>query len=116
MMVLSASHRYFLYRPAVDMRKGFDGLSGLVISKMGQDVLSGDVFIFMNRRRDKIKLLVWDRTGFVLYYKRLESGSFELPPGPDTLGLPWDMLVMLLEGVSLGGLQRRKRYVRAAVG
>lgn len=74
---------------------------------MERDPLSGDVYIFLNRRRTHIKLLVWDRSGFVLYYKRLEEGTFELPsserPG-------WDHLVMMLEGVSMKKLQYRKRY------
>jgi transposase len=61
------------------MRKSFDGLCGLVINQLGQNPMTGDVFIFMNRRRSLIKLLVWDQTGFVIYYKRLEKGTFELP-------------------------------------
>ena len=80
MLSLSSRHRYFLYRGATDMRKGFDGLSGLVVTALGSDPLSGDVFIFVNRRRDRIKLLVWDRSGFMIFYKRLETGSFELYP------------------------------------
>ncbi len=107
MIAFGPSHRYFLYREPTDMRKSFDGLSGLVHSELGRDPLSGDVFIFLNRRRTHIKLLVWDRSGFVLYYTRLEEGTFELPsceqPG-------WDHLVMMLEGVSMKKLQYRKRY------
>ena len=101
------SHRYYLCQEATDMRKSFDGLSGLVRSSMGRDPLSGDVFIFLNRRRTHIKLLVWDRSGFVLYYKRLEEGTFELPK---TEAPSWDQLVMMLEGVSMGKLQYRKRF------
>ena len=91
------------------MRKSFDGLSGLVRSELGRDPLSGDVFIFLNRRRTHIKLLVWDRSGFVLYYKRLEEGTFELPASE----VPsWDQLVMMLEGVSMKKVRYRKRYRR----
>jgi transposase len=76
---------------------------------MDRDPLSGDVFIFLNRRRTHIKLLVWDRSGFVLYYKRLEEGTFELPKSETPT---WDQLVMMLEGVSMKKVQYRKRYRR----
>lgn len=79
MLSFSSTQRYFLYRPATDMRKGFAGLSGLVREHIEHELMSGDVFIFINRRRDRIKLLMWDVTGFALYYKQLERGSFELP-------------------------------------
>ena len=83
------------------------GLCGLVSSGLGRDPLSGDVFVFINRRRTHVKLLVWDRSGFVLYYKRLEQGTFELPvAGPVT----WQQLVLMLEGVSLASARYRKRY------
>ena len=77
MFSLTERHRYFLYRSATDMRKGFDGLSGVVRNDLGMDPLSGDVFIFLNRRRTHMKLLVWEDSGFVVYYKRLERGRFE---------------------------------------
>jgi transposase len=109
MIAFGPSHRYYLHREATDMRKSFDGLSGLVRSELGRDPLSGDVFIFLNRRRTHIKLLVWDRSGFVLYYKRLEEGTFELPVSE----VPsWDQLVMMLEGVSMKKVRYRKRYRR----
>ncbi len=85
----------------------FDGLSGLVRRGLGCDPLSGDVFVFINRRRTHIKLLVWDRSGFALYYKRLEAGTFEVPQGEH---LPWHQLVLMLEGVSLKSARYRKRY------
>lgn len=115
MVSFSSTLRYFLYRPPADMRKGFDSLSGLVRSTMGSDPLSGDVFIFINRRRNQMKLLVWDRTGFVLFHKRLERGTFELPAGTQvgvSVSLRWEELVMILEGVRLSSIQRRKRYSR----
>jgi len=96
------------------MRKGFDSLSGLVRSTMGGNPLSGDVFIFINRRRNHIKLLVWDRTGFVLLHKRLERGTFELPaaenPRQASCRLEWEELVFILEGVALSSVQRRRRF------
>ncbi len=107
MIAFSSGQRYYFYRGATDMRKGFDGLCGLVRSILKRDPLSGDVYVFINRRRTHIKLLVWDRSGFVLYCKRLERGTFEIPePGP----LSWRRLVLILEGVSLKSARYRKRY------
>ena len=82
MLSFSPNQRFFLYRTVTDMRKGFDGLSGLVRSQMKHDLLSGDVFIFVNKRRDWIKLLMWDRTGFALYYKQLERCLLYTSPSP----------------------------------
>lgn len=115
MVTLSSTQRYYLWREPVDMRKSFDGLQGLVTNHIGRDALSGEVFIFMNRRRDQVKLLVWDRSGFVIYYKRLECGRFELPVlSGDVRGqaLPWADLLLILEGVSLRSVRWRKRYRR----
>jgi transposase len=68
-----------MYSQPTDMRKSFDGLSGLVVSQLEQNPMSGDVFIFVNKPRNRIKLLRWEHDGFVLFYKRLEKGTFELP-------------------------------------
>jgi transposase len=121
MVNLSSGSRYYLWREPVDMRKSFDGLQGLVTGQMGRDALSGEVFIFMNRRRDQVKMLVWDRSGFVIYYKRLERGRFELPAaagGEQIRGqvLPWSDLLLILEGVSLRSVRWRKRYTRPCSG
>jgi len=111
MLSFSSRQRYFLYRGVTDMRKGFNGLSGLVRAYMSHELLSGDVFLFLNRRRDRIKLLVWDRTGFVVWYKVLEQGTFELPDAKnDTLELSWTDLQLLLEGIEIKTVKRRKRY------
>jgi transposase len=113
MLSLGPQQRYFLYAGAADMRKGFDGLSGLASSSMPGDPLSGDVFIFVNRRRDRMKLLVWDRSGFVLWYKRLEAGTFELPraeAAQKSVGISWQKLVLILEGVKLDSVVQRKRF------
>lgn len=110
---LSGQIRYYLYSPATDLRKGFDGLSGIVRNELFRDPLSGDAFIFINRRRNLLKLLVWDQTGFVIYYKRLESGTFEIPAmknGNKSIAIPREELVMILEGISLQKVKRRKRY------
>jgi transposase len=95
------------------MRKGFDALSGIVRNELLQDPLSGDAFIFINRRRTLLKLLIWDQTGFVIYYKRLESGTFELPvrkTGHKSIVIQREELVMILEGISLEKTKRRRRY------
>lgn len=115
MLSFSSRQRYFLYRGVTDMRKGFNGLSGLVRNHLGHNLLSGDVFIFLNKRRDRIKLLVWDRNGFVVWYKVLERGTFELPAAEkDSLELSWTDLQLLLEGIEIKSAKRRKRYRPAA--
>lgn len=113
MLPFSSAQNYYVYREPTDMRKSFNGLSGLVRSELGRNPLLGDVFIFLNRRRDKLKLLVWDRSGFIIYYKSLEQGTFELPRfevGAKSCSLAWEELVLILEGVALGSVRRRKRY------
>ena len=120
-MSLSSGSRSYLWREPVDRRTRFDGLQGLLTGQMGRDALSGEVFIFMNRRRDQVKMLVWDRSGFVIYYKRLERGRFELPAaaGGEQIrgqGLPWSDLLLILEGVSLRSVRWRKRYTRPCSG
>jgi len=98
------------------MRKSFDGLQGLVVNHLGRTGLEGDMYLFFNRRRTQVKLLVWDRNGFVIYYKRLERGSFECPKAAEgslsTL-VSWSELQMIMEGIMLQSVQRRKRYERA---
>lgn len=115
MMGFTPSQRYYLSRSPADMRKSYDGLSGLVRQGLGRDPLSGEVFLFLNRRRTMIKLLVWDRSGFVIWSKRLERGTFELPVSEQTgasIALNWADLAMILEGISLSSVRRRKRYSR----
>jgi len=109
MLALPASCRYFIYRQQTDMRKGFDSLSGLVREGLGKDPLSGDVFIFFNRRRTHVKLLLWERDGYSIYYKRLERGSYELPLH-DSAELHSDDLQLILQGISLKSVRRRKRF------
>jgi len=111
MFALTAAQRFFLYSQPVDMRKSFDALSGIVTGSMGKDALSGDVYLFIGKSRDKIKLLVWEKGGFVLYYKRLESGTFHLPKLPDG-SLSYSELCLLIEGLEVEVTYRRKRYER----
>ncbi len=113
MLHLSPGCQYYLYRGSTDMRKGFDSLSGLVSSQMGLNVLSGSVFIFLNKRHNQVKLLLWEGDGFALYYKRLEKGTYELPPCDDkeeSLSVSCQQLQFILQGISLKSIRRRKRY------
>lgn len=113
MIGLFSTSRFFLYAKATDMRKSFDGLSGLVRNHLQRNPTDGEVYVFLNRNRSMIKLLQWDRSGFVIYTKRLEQGTFERPGSSDdqhsTL-LKWDEFVLILEGISLKSVRRRKRY------
>jgi transposase len=112
MLHLNASCRYFYYNGIADMRKGAYSLSGLVRNQMHQDVLSGDVFIFIGKRANKIKLLQWDSDGFALYEKGLERGSFERPAA-DSDGhfhISAQQLQYILQGVVLKSIQHTKRF------
>lgn len=109
MFSLGSSHRYHLYDGHCDMRKSFDGLCGLVASGMGRRPTSGEVFVFLNRRRTHIKLLHWEGGGFVLYYKRLERGTFTLSKRK-TGELSWSDLVLMVEGIQVVESLRKKRY------
>lgn len=113
MFALSAENRFHLFSKPTDMRKSFDGLSGLVQNTLGRNPSGGDVFIFINKRRDKIKLLHWQGASFVLYYKRLEKGTFELPrydAAAGSISLDYARLVMIIDGLSIQNIQKRKRY------
>lgn len=108
---LSKQQRYWLWQDSTDMRRSFDGLSGIVRGQMsGQEPLSGDAYIFINRRRNQLKILVWETGGFLIYHKRLEQGTFEQPHKQKDDSLRWDELVLMVEGVVLKGLRRRKRF------
>ena len=116
MLGFSSQQNYYLFKGATDMRNQFDGLSGLVRRSFGDQLMSGDVFVFVNRTRNRIKLLMWDGDGFALYYKRLEKGTYKLPVFQDEASskeLSWSDLVMLLEGIELQRIKRRKRYKKA---
>lgn len=113
MFALSESHRFYLYAHPTDMRKSFDSLCGLVSNELGDRPDNGSVYIFINKLRDKCKLLQWQSGGFILYYKRLEEGTFELPhydKSVKSLVLNYSQLVLLVDGLSIGHIGRRKRY------
>lgn len=113
MLGFHSAQRYYICTAAVDMRKGIDGLCGVVRQILEDNPMSGYVFIFFNKDRDKVKLLVWDTDGYVMYHKRLERGTFEIieqSEGNRKLSLRYDHLVMLLSGVSIRHCVQRKRF------
>ncbi len=117
MLSLSASTRIFIAIGVTDLRKGFDGLCGLVSGQLKEDPLSGAMFLFVNRRRDRLKVLYWDGDGLAIWYRRLEQGTFQLPkPGSDTssIKIRSDEFTMLLRGIDLGSVKRRKRFALAS--
>ena len=109
--------RIYLATAPTDMRKGFDTLAALVKDFLGHDPLSGHLFLFVGRARDRLKILYWDTDGFALWYKRLEEGTYRLPmarPGEVGVEIKASELAMLLEGIDLRSLKRRKRLVLSA--
>ena len=104
--------RIFLYRGSVDMRKGFDGLAGIVRGELGDDPMNGTLFVFLNRPRNMVKALYWDRDGFALWSKRLERGRFT-PPKEDGGVIGRAELSLLLDGVSVHVIRRSPRWVKA---
>lgn len=112
---VSTPLRIWLCTGRTDMRCGFDRLAAMAEQVTGQDVLSGHLFVFRNRSGDRLKILYWDRDGFVLFYKRLEEGLFKLPrldPEQRSVPLKASELAMLLDGIDLASVKRSKRYRR----
>ncbi|MFO7822273.1 MAG: IS66 family insertion sequence element accessory protein TnpB [Lentisphaeria bacterium] len=108
MLALTGATRIYLYRGAADMRKSFDGLCGIVRNELGDDPVSGSLFVFCNRRRNMIKMLYWDRDGFAMWYKRLEKGTFRMPkPGSGAVEIDRRSLALLMEGITPRRLNRR---------
>jgi hypothetical protein len=132
MLSLTPAVRIFVYTGPTDMRRSFDGLAGMTEELIGKDPTSGHLFLFRNRRRDRVKILYWDRDGLCIWYKRLEEGTFQLPgdlgrssstgatsrqrddDAPASIEIRADELAMLLGGIDLSSVRRRKRYQRPA--
>ena len=124
MLSIARTTRVFLATQPTDMRKGFDGLFALVETVIQEDPFSGHLFVFRNHRRDRLKVLWWDKDGLAIFYKRLEKGSYQFPT--DAMGrtpktatidqsrceIRADELALLLEGIDLGSVKRRPRYER----
>jgi transposase len=105
--------RIYLYAKPADMRKSFNGLHALVEAEFHRDIRSGDLFVFLNRRLDRIKLIHWDRDGLAIWMKRLERGTFQRPRcASDAAQVEMDAteLTLLLEGIELTSVKRRRRY------
>lgn len=113
MLNVPAPVRVFLCTVATDMRKSFSGLHGLIVETLRQDPLSGDWFVFLNRRRDRLKIMTWEQDGFAIWYKQLQRGTFALPTYEgDSLKLTSRELALLLTGIDLKQTRPRKRYQR----
>ena len=113
MLSIPSNVSVYLCRKATDMRKGFDGLHTMVIQVFERDPLDGHLFLFVNRRRDRLKMLWWDRDGMALFYKRLEAGTYQVPVASDDAeGVEIDAtdMAILLNGIDLQSAKRRKRY------
>lgn len=112
MLSVSSGFHYYLYRGVTDFRCGMDSLSGLVRRELGQDPLSGAIYIFFNRTRTQVKLLHFEGDGFALYQKRLEQGTYEIPPITEEkeIRISSGSLQLILQGIQLKSVQRRKRF------
>ncbi len=113
MLSLPSSIRIFVCLEPADMRRSFDGLARMALEVVQEDPLSGHLFVFRNRRGDKVKLLYWDRDGYALWYKRMEEGVFHFPQASGD-AVQWSPaeLAMVLEGIEAKGFSRGKRYTR----
>ncbi len=114
MIGLPATVRVFVAVAPADLRKGYDGLAHLAREAIGEDPLSGHLFVFANRRRDRIKILYWDRDGYAVWMKRLERGTYRWP-SPDADHVEWTApeLAAVLGGIDLKATRRRPRYAPA---
>jgi len=116
MIPVTGGTRMFLFKGRADMRKGFAGLSGMVEEYFTESLFTGSLFIFLNRRRDRVKILYWDSGGLALWYKRLERGTFQMPAGKEgeSVELSSAELSMLLEGITPLSVSRRYRIGEGA--
>lgn len=106
-----SSTKIWLYQAPTDMRKSFHGLAALVKNKLKENALSGDLFIFVNRRLTLMKILYFDRNGYCIWYKKLEQGTFQtLEKNEEKIPLDYTQLKLILEGIDLTSIQQRKRY------
>ena len=113
MIPFAGRYLFYLYTEPTDMRKSFDGLCRLVSGALGQDPLNGAMYIFLNRYRNPVKLLVWDLSGFWIFYKQLEKGTFQLPAhdsDQNSIVVTYEHLMMILVGTDLNSVKRRPRY------
>jgi transposase len=117
MLTLGLTGRIYVCVEPQDGRKSFDGLSAVVTGRLGRDPLSGDLFVFRNRKGDRLKILAWQGDGFALYLRRLEKGTFAFPTADSgEASVTATELAMILGGIDLGSARRRPRYERTAAG
>lgn len=109
MIGVSEATKVYLFAEATDMRRGFDGLS-LMVKQQGLELFSGHLFVFISKRGDRMKILTWERGGFVLWYKRLERGTFKRVRGSGTLQVDRGALALILEGLNLNEVKRPSRW------
>jgi transposase len=111
MLFPEAGLKIWLYSEATDMRKSFDGLMSLAKNKMHENPVNGELFVFINRRQTQVKILYFDRSGYCIWMKRLEEGSFKKPlASAEKTALTWTQLKLILEGIELKNIRQRKRY------
>lgn len=108
--MFESSRKYYLYDQPVDMRKSFNTLGAVVTQQMKQELLSGAGFVFINKRRTHLKMLLWEGDGFSLYYKRLERGTFEHPAGGDDYAISYEKILLVLRGIQTEKIEKRKRF------
>lgn len=116
MLAVNASTRVYLYMRNVDMRRSYDGLMAIVQTEFARDIRLGDYFMFVNKRRDRIKIMWWDRDGLAIFMKRLEAGTVQKPiitSDAKSLIIDQAQLAMLLTGIDVSNIKRRKRYAVA---
>ena len=118
MIALPPQIRVFLYRLPTDMRRSFHGLIALTESALKQDPLSGSLFVFFNRRRDRIKILYWGQTGFCIWYQQLQQGTYQLPAddvleAQQTVEVTRSQLSLILDGIDLASARQRMRFQRS---
>lgn len=115
MLTLPSTVRIYVAAEPVDLRRGFDGLAAATRQIIREDPLSGALFVFLNRRANRLKILLWEPSGYLLVYKRLERGCFRLPraarPGARHVEMEATDLALMMEGIDLRGAHRRKRWV-----
>ncbi len=113
MFTLGSSLAFQLYSQPTDMRKSFDSLCGIIQNNLGESPTNGNVYVFINKSRNKIKLLHWSGSSFTLYYKRLESGTFEHPQydiQTASYNLSYSQMVMLVDGISIKNIQKKQLF------
>lgn len=114
MIPFTSGHRYFLYTGITDFRKSYDGLFGIIKTIMESNPLSGDVYLFTNKRRNQIRMMVYDTGGLVLLSKRLDRGTFEIMESQTNhikLNISWMQLMCIMQGIKLSSIRYRKRHI-----